>query len=79
MNIINSNFDKTSKTYATYSRAVAAAIEVIGDRESTLGQFTVVIASVQGDRFAPVFHLTENQVTFCGMYLAQKGFHVVRV
>ena len=79
MQIINSRFDKTSKTYATYSRAVAAAIEVIGDRESSLGQFFVTIASVQGDRFAPVFHLTEEQVTFCGVYLAQNGFHVVRV
>lgn len=79
MKIINSSFDKTSKTYATYPRAIAAAMEVIGDRENSLGQFVVTIASVQGDRFAPVFHLTEEQVTFCGMYLAQKGFHVVRV
>lgn len=74
--ILNENITPgCTKTYATYDRAVTAAVK-FAESISPNGKFYVTIATF-GARFTPVFNVTKEQVVLSSA-IASNGFMVVR-
>lgn len=78
MKILNDELHSSTdtKTYASPNNATQAARSYIKDIDSDRDEFMVVIAAV-GNRYAPVFLLSEKQ-TVMASAIARNGFMAVR-